>query len=265
MRLRGPHPHCHRWPRARGERDRRARRAEEKLARVLQTKGASHTSQVDPLLGELAAELAGIEPYKLKVGSTRPSIRTRTTRRGHAPIHPVEYWTKGLRHSVYFTNAVKAAVDAGHTTFVELAPNPVTLMSVAATAWAAGVADTQLIQTLKRKEDEPLGVLTALAQLYVHGHSVDLPSLLPAGAFADLPRTAFLRKRHWIEARVSTSGNTRVPGAHVALPDGRHAWEVQASAVTDLGALVTAAAEQLFADVALTGAVAHGDVPAAGP
>src|SRR5690606_4722956 len=41
--------------------------AEEKFARVLQTKGASHTSQVDPILGELAAELAGIEPHRLKV------------------------------------------------------------------------------------------------------------------------------------------------------------------------------------------------------
>jgi len=238
--------------------------AEEKLARVLQTKGASHTSQVDPLLGELAAELAGIEPYTLKVGQYSSVDQDAFYPAGHAAIHPVEYWTKGLRHSVYFTNAVKAAVDAGHTTFVELAPNPVTLMSVAATAWAAGIADTQLIQTLKRKEDEPLGVLTALAHLYVHGHAVDLPSLLPTGAFADLPRTAFLRKRHWIDARVSSAGNTRVPGAHVALPDGRHAWEVQASAVTDLGALVTAAASQLFADVALTGAVAHGEVPSAG-
>ncbi|WP_302675499.1 polyketide synthase Pks13 [Rhodococcus sp. W8901] len=238
--------------------------AEEKMARVLKTKGASHTSQVDPLLGELAAELAGIEPHTLKVGQYSSVDQDTFYPAGHAPIHPVEYWTKGLRHSVYFTNAVKAAVDAGHTTFVELAPNPVTLMSVAATAWAAGVADTQLIQTLKRKEDEPLGVLTALAQLYVHGHAVDLPSLLPAGDYADLPRTAFLRKRHWIDARVSSAGNTRVPGAHVALPDGRHAWEVQASAVSDLNALVTAAASQLFADVALTGAVAHGEVPSTG-
>nr|WP_305093411.1 polyketide synthase Pks13 [Prescottella sp. R16] len=238
--------------------------AEEKLARVLQTKGASHTSQVDPLLGELAAELAGIEPHTLKTGVYSSVDQDTFYPAGHAPIHPVEYWTKGLRHSVYFTNAVKAAVDAGHTTFVELAPNPVTLMSVAATAWAAGIADVQLIQTLKRKEDEPLGVLTALAQLYVHGHAVDLPSLLPSGDFADLPRTAFLRKRHWIDARVSSSGNTRVPGAHVALPDGRHAWEVQASAVTDPNALVVAAASQLFSDVALTGAVVHGEVPASG-
>ena len=37
--------------------------AEGKFARKFQTKGASHTQQMDPLLGELAAELQGIEPH----------------------------------------------------------------------------------------------------------------------------------------------------------------------------------------------------------
>ncbi len=215
--------------------------SEEKLARVLQTKGASHTSQVDPLLGELAAELAGIEPRRLKVDVYSSVDQDTHYRAGHEGIHQVEYWTKGLRHSVYFTNAVKLAVTDGHTTFVELAPNPVALMSVAATAYAAGVIDTQLIQTLKRKEDEPLGVLTALAQLYVHGHTVDLHSLLPAGAYADLPRTVFLRKPFWLET-----------------------WEVRAHAVTDLGELAVAAASQVLADVTLTASVPYGDVPATG-
>ena len=36
--------------------------SEGKFARKFQTKGASHTQQMDPLLGELAAELQGIEP-----------------------------------------------------------------------------------------------------------------------------------------------------------------------------------------------------------
>lgn len=238
--------------------------SEEKLARVLQTKGASHTSQVDPLLGELAAELAGIEPRRLKVDVYSSVDQDTHYRAGHEGIHQVEYWTKGLRHSVYFTNAVKLAVTDGHTTFVELAPNPVALMSVAATAYAAGVIDTQLIQTLKRKEDEPLGVLTALAQLYVHGHTVDLHSLLPAGAYADLPRTVFLRKPFWLETRIGTGGSARVPGAHVALPDGRHVWEVRADAVTDLGELAVAAASQVLADVTLTASVPYGDVPATG-
>ncbi|MFV9458256.1 polyketide synthase Pks13 [Rhodococcus sp. NM-2] len=237
---------------------------EEKMARVLKTKGASHTSQVDPLLGELAAELAGIEPTKLKLGVYSSVDQDTYYRAGHEPIHREEYWTKGLRHSVYFTNAVRLAVGSGHTTFVELAPNPVALMSVAATAFDAGLHDMQLIQTLKRKEDEPLSVLAALAQLYVHGHAVDLSSLLPEGDFASVPRTAWIRKPYWVETRIDSSGNTRVPGAHVSLPDGRHVWEVQAGAVTDLPALVTAAASQVLSDVTLAASVLHAHAPAEG-
>ncbi|MCQ4120501.1 polyketide synthase Pks13 [Rhodococcus tibetensis] len=237
---------------------------EEKMARVLQTKGASHTSQVDPLLGELAAELAGIEPTKLQLGVYSSVDQDTYYRAGHEPIHREEYWTKGLRHSVYFTNAVRLAVGSGHTTFVELSPNPVALMSVAATAFDAGLHDMQLIQTLKRKEDEPLGVLAALAQLYVHGHAVDLSSLLPEGDYAPVPRTAWLRKPYWVESRITSSGNNRVPGAHVSLPDGRHVWEVQADVVTDLPALVTAAASRVLSDVALTASISHAEVPVDG-
>ncbi|WP_318841933.1 polyketide synthase Pks13 [Rhodococcus sp. Z13] len=238
--------------------------AEEKFARVLQTKGASHTSQVDPILGELAAELAGIEPYRLKVDLYSSVDKETLYRAGHEGIHGVEYWTKGMRHSVYFTQAIRQALSDGHTTFVELNANPATLMSVAATAFDAGVQDGQFIQTLKRKEDESLGVLTALAQLYVHGHSVDLRTLLSEGDYADLPRTAFLRKPFWVEARIGGAGNGRVPGARVALPDGRYAWEVQASAVTDPSELVVAAAAQVLSDVTLTASIPHAEVPAAG-
>ncbi len=238
--------------------------AEEKMGRILQTKGASHTSQVDPILGELAAELAGIEPHSLTVGLFSSVDKETYYRAGHAPIHPVDYWTKGMRHSVYFTNAVRMAVDAGHTTFVELAPNPATLMSVAATAFDAGLHDAQLIPTLKRKEDEEVGVLTALAQLYVHGQPVNLASLLPAGEYANAPRTAFQRKEFWLDVQVSASGSGRAPGSHVSLPDGRHVWEVAASAVSDLNDLVTSAAAQVLSDVTLTAAVPRGDVPASG-
>ena len=126
-----------------------AAEADGKMARVLQTKGASHTSQVDPLLGELAAELAGIEPTTLKLGVYSSVDKDTFYRPGHEPIHQEAYWVKGLRHSVYFTNAVRGAVAHGHTTFVELAPNPVTLMSVAATAFDSGLHDMELIQTLK--------------------------------------------------------------------------------------------------------------------
>ena len=114
--------------------------AQGKLARLLQTKGAGHTSQMDPLLGELAAELAGIEPQKLRVGLYSTVDKEIFYRAGHEPVHDVDYWVKNMRHSVWFTNAVRLAVETGHTTYLELAPNPVALMQVAATTFAVRAA-----------------------------------------------------------------------------------------------------------------------------
>lgn len=236
-----------------------------KFARVLQTKGAGHTSQMDPLLGELAAELAGLEPTKPTVGLYSTVDKEQYYAPGHDPVHTEAYWVKNMRHSVYFTNAVKRAVDAGITTFLELAPNSVALMQVLGTTFAAGLHDAQLIPTLKRKEDESAAVITALAQLYVHGHAVDLGSLVPAGPYADIPRTAFVRKHYWPKVSpLSTGGSARVPGASVALPDGRHVWEVQAAAVNELPALVHAAAAQVLTDVNVGASIAHAPLPATG-
>ncbi|MGV9972485.1 polyketide synthase Pks13 [Nocardia beijingensis] len=235
-----------------------------KFARVLQTRGAGHTSQMDPLLGELAAELAGIEPTKLKTGLYSTVHKEEFFRSGHDPIHDEDYWVKNMRHSVYFTNAVKLAVDAGHTTFLELAPNSVALMQVLGTTFAAGVHDAQLIPTLKRKEDESAGVIAALAQLYVHGHKVDLFSLVGPGEYADVPRTTFVRKEYWPKVQLSSGGSGRLPGAHVALPDGRHVWEVQASAVSDLAGLVRVAAAQVLSDVSLGASIPHAPIPTVG-
>ena len=59
--------------------------------------------------------------------------RGQVIRPGAEPIHDVDYWKKGMRHSVYFTHGIRNAVDNGHTTFLELAPNPVALMQVGLT------------------------------------------------------------------------------------------------------------------------------------
>ncbi|GAB2650839.1 polyketide synthase Pks13 [Nocardia goodfellowii] len=236
-----------------------------KFARVLQTRGAGHTSQMDVLLGELAAELAGIEPTPLRVDLYSTAHKDTVYRAGHAPVHNEDYWVTNMRGSVYFTNAIRQAVDVGITTFLELAPNSVALMQVMGTTFAAGVHNAVLIPTLKRKEDESAAVIAALAQLYVNGHPVDLPSLLTAGEYAAVPRTAFLRKQYWPKVTLNAgSGNNRIPGAHVSLPDGRHVWEVQAAAVTDLGELVKAAAAQVLSDVSPGASYAYAPVPATG-
>lgn len=203
--------------------------AEGKFARKLQTKGAGHTSQMDPLLGEFAAELQGIEPMSPKIGIFSTVHEGTFIRGGGEPVHDVDYWKKGMRHSVYFTHGTRNAVDAGHTTFLELAPNPVALMQVGLTTMASGLPDAQLIATLARKEDEVESMVKAMAQLYVHGHALDPRTLFSRAAkssdYAPIPATEFKRKPHWLPAHFSADGSTRIPGTHVSLPDGKHVWE----------------------------------------
>lgn len=230
--------------------------AEGRFARKFQTKGASHTSQMDPLLGELSAELAGIAPMPLKAGYFSTVHEGSYLRPGSEPIHDVDYWKKGLRHSVYFADGIRNAVDNGHTTFLELAPNPVALMQVGLNTAPAGLHDPQLIATLARKQDEVDSMTTAMAQLFVYGHDLDIRTFFTPAAgpadYANIPPTRFKRKEHWLDAHFSGDGSAIIPGSHVALPDGRHVWEFAPRGDTDLAALVKAAAAQVLPDATLS-------------
>ncbi len=226
--------------------------SEGKFARKFQTKGASHTQQMDPLLGELSAEIQGIEPHPVQTPYYSTVHEGNLIRAGSEPIHDVDYWKKGLRHSVYFTHGIRNAVDNGHTTFLELAPNPVALMQVGLTTASAGLHDAQLIGTLARKQDEVDSMTTAMAQLFTHGHDLDFRTLFTPGEYAAIPPTRFKRKPHWLDVRFSGDGSNVVPGTHVATPDGRHVWEYSPRGETDLAALVKAAAVQVLPDAKLT-------------
>ncbi|HEY0227154.1 MAG TPA: acyltransferase domain-containing protein, partial [Mycobacterium sp.] len=232
--------------------------SEGKFARKFETKGASHTQQMDPLLGELTAELQGIKPMSPTAGIYSTVHEGSYIKPGSDPIHDVEYWKKGLRHSVYFTHGIRNAVDSGHTTFLELAPNPVALMQVGLTTADAGLHDAQLIPTLARKQDEVESITSTLAQLYVYGHNLD-PSTLFSPArgpweYANIPPTRFKRKEHWLDVHFSGDGSILPPGSHVALPDGRHVWEYAPRTTTDLADLVKLAAAQVFPDAQLAAA-----------
>ena len=236
--------------------------SEGKFARKFQTKGASHTQQMDPLLGELAAELQGIKPMSPTAGIYSTVHEGSYIKLGAEPIHDVDYWKKGLRHSVYFTHGIRNAVDSGHTTFLELAPNPVALMQVGLTTADAGLHDAQLIPTLARKQDEVESMISTMAQLYVYGHDLDIWTLFTRAAapqdYANIPPTRFKRKEHWLDVSFSAgSSSVIMPGAHVALPDGRHVWEYMPRRftgleATDVVALVKAAAAEVLPDAQLT-------------
>lgn len=128
-------------------------------------------------------------------------------------------------------------------------------MQVGLTTAAAGLPDAQLISTLARKVDEVDAMTTAMAQLFVYGHDLDIRTLFTRAAgpqdYANIPPTRFRRKEHWLDAHFSGDASVMMPGNHVALPDGRHVG-VRAAGETDLAALVKAAAAAVIPDAQLT-------------
>lgn len=243
--------------------------AQGKFARQLQVRGAGHTSDTDMLLGDLAAELAGLDIRPLEYGLFSSVDKETHYPAGHSPVHGTEYWVKGMRHSVWFTHAVRSAVEQGFTTYAEFNANPVAGMSVLATVFDAGLAEPTLVHTLKRKESEVESFLGALATFYVQGHPIDVGKVVAlvygSGDFAALPTTRFARKRLWPQVSAGGgSGEGSMPGSHVALPDGRHAWQAQAQVAPSLDALVAAAATAVLPGAQITGITRPGVLPAIG-
>mgnify|MGYP002722931990 CR=1 FL=1 len=235
---------------------------EGKFARALNVKAAGHTSAVDPLLGELYAEIAGIEARPLHTTLFSSVDRGKAYRPG-AVVHDEDYWIRMTRHSVYLQDATESAFDAGHTQIVEISPNPIALMGLMSTAFAAGKADAQLLYSLKRKVDPTESLLDVLSKLYAAGTPVDYTKVFGSGALVDAPSTHFRRQRFWTNARPS-SGVSGLPGARVTLPEGAVAFSTNADQAPSALALLEAAAEAVTPGAQIAASEEHLDLPAKG-
>lgn len=236
--------------------------AEEKFARKLQVKGAGHTSMLDPIMGDLGAELAGLTGQPLRVPLFSSVDRGVVYRAGET-VHDDEYFLRMTRQPVYFQDATEAALGAGYGTLVEISPHPVAVMGMMNTAFAAGKPDAQLLFTAKRKVDEVDSLRDLAARLYVQGMDVDFTGFYGPGKAIDAPATTFKRNRLWTKARPN-SGSGSPLGAKVTLPDGTAAYAVPAGQFSSAGELIEAAAREAAPGSAVAATREHGVLPGAG-
>lgn len=237
--------------------------AEEKFARLLNVKGAGHTSAVEPLLGELAAEIAGIDPQPLRIPLFSSVDRARVYQPGDV-VHDVEYFTRCTRYAVWFQDATEQAFAAGHTTLVEISPNPVAMMAMMNTAFFVGKPDAQLLYALKRKVDPAESIPELLAKLYVSGAPIDFGALYGSGSIVAAPTVPWKKQRYWTAARPSSSNTGSVLGHKVTLPDGTIAYGTMADAVPSPIALMEAVIADLAPQAQLTAVEEHGTLPPSG-
>ncbi|MFB7636341.1 SDR family NAD(P)-dependent oxidoreductase [Streptomyces sp. NPDC056149] len=185
---------------------------------------ASHSPHVEALRDRILADLAPIRPETTSVGffSTLTGEATDTA---HLDA---DYWYRNLRQTVRFEDAVRAAVVAGHTVFVEASAHPVLTVGVEQTLDAAD-ATGAAFGTLRRDHGDQVQLLTALGQAHLHGLPVAWGKILAPyrPRRVDLPTYAFQRQRYWLPTAVDDPAEAAGANGHFRAVDSVEArfWE----------------------------------------
>ena len=207
--------------------------ARDVMAREVAVDVASHTPQVDPILGELSDLLSGIAPMKPEIPYYSATLFDPRER----PVCDARYWSDNLRHMVRFCAAVRAALEDGHRVFGELSPHPLLTRAIEQTAQRLDMT-VAAVATMRREQPMPHGLRGLVAELHNVGAAVDFSVLCPGGRLVDAPLPVWTNRRLLLAPRRETRGarhahaaNTVAAhpllGSHVRLMEEpeRHAWQ----------------------------------------
>ncbi|AUX47812.1 polyketide synthase [Sorangium cellulosum] len=182
--------------------------AEGVFCRRIKVDVASHSPQVDPLLGDLVAALRELAP----ASSTAVALRSTVTAAPHErAAFDAGYWARNLRAPVRFSQVIQGLIEDGHALFVEMSPHPVLLPSIEEGLLHGG-REGAAMPSLRRDLEARRVLLESLATLYARGYPVAWARLYPSrGRCAPLPTYPFQRERYWIDAASEAPGSPRRP------------------------------------------------------
>ena len=168
--------------------------AEGVRARRIAVDYASHSPQVQELQAEIEEALSGLDPKE-------PKIALASTKTGAllADAEPLDesHWYEGLRHGVRFSEAIESLLaEEDIDALIEVSAHPV--MAIALEQCAP---EALVLATLKRDDDSPRRLTTALAHAHVNGVEVEWAALIgPNPPRTPLPTYPFQHQRYWLEA-----------------------------------------------------------------
>ncbi|MEU9117476.1 type I polyketide synthase [Streptomyces sp. NPDC048483] len=172
--------------------------------RRLRVSHAFHSAHMDGMLAEFAkaAEAVTYRPPRIPVVSNVTGALV-----GPDELCTPDYWVRQVRGTVRFADGVRAAAQAGASTFVELGPDGVLTVSARETLADAGTQDTgrePLIiaaQRADRAEDQTF--LRAAGHLHAQGRAVDWACCFDAvhPHRVPLPTYAFQHQTFWPKPR----------------------------------------------------------------
>ena len=156
---------------------------------------ASHSAEMEPLAIELSGGLSDLTAQTGEI----PMISTVLGREVAGTELVADYWGANLRQPVLFDTAVRKAIGAGGTVFVELGAHPVLLPSIMDIG--SDLGETVHAYACGNKDVDSGDALVACAAgLWTVGCSLDWRSLYGDSPRAtDLPGYPWQRERYWVQ------------------------------------------------------------------
>ncbi|UKW27930.1 MULTISPECIES: type I polyketide synthase [Streptomyces] len=166
---------------------------------------AFHSPAMDDCEAPLARALAGLAPSPAAV----PFYSTVTGTQLRGTELDAHYWWHNIRRPVRFADAAALAREDGADVFLELGPHPVLGGYLRRSTGGDRRAPAVVLPTLRRDEDGPRALSTAVAALIAAGAGAAGPAFRP-GRVVDLPAYPWEHRRHWTggpRAWLRTSGD----------------------------------------------------------
>ncbi|MFJ8637411.1 SDR family NAD(P)-dependent oxidoreductase, partial [Streptomyces sp. NPDC093568] len=172
--------------------------------RRLRVSHAFHSPHMDPMLDDFHTIAAGLTYHPPRIPIISNVTGTPATTDQLTSPH---YWTRHIRETVRFHDAITTLHQHGITTYLELGPDPV--LTTMGQACLPEVTDTQpeFIAVLRKDSQDTESLTTALARLWVRGAPLDWQAVFGGGEArrVDLPTYAFQRRRYWLSHDASRS------------------------------------------------------------
>ncbi|MGW4377985.1 type I polyketide synthase, partial [Streptomyces albidoflavus] len=159
----------------------------------LRVSHAFHSPRTEPMLEEFRTVVERVEFHTPRI----PIVSNVTGEPAGNDFLTPDYWVNHVRQAVRFADGIAHLEGQGVTTYLELGPGGVLSAMAQDTT-----TDATFVPALRKDRAEPEAVVTALAELHVHGTPVDWTTYY-AGTGAqrvDLPTYAFQRQHYWLHA-----------------------------------------------------------------
>ncbi|MFD5698885.1 type I polyketide synthase, partial [Streptomyces lasiicapitis] len=201
--------------------------------RRLRVSHAFHSPRMDAMLDDFRKVVEGLS-FAPPVIALVSNVTGKSA--GADEVCSPEYWVRHVREAVRFLDGLRSLENAGVTRFFEVGPDGVLAAMARECLTAEETSAPVVVPALRKDRAEAQALTTALAELHVHGVTVDWEALFAGQDVrrVELPTYAFQRQRYWLDA---PEGGAADPSAAADSVDARF-WD--AVEREDMEALTTA-------------------------